>query len=235
MKQAQEISQRFKIRCSGIGQIMTNGRAKDSLGKTAQTFALNWIREQPEFYNRRKEFQNRYTDKGHIMEDEALDFVSDHLYNGKLLVKNEEYFENDFLKGTPDNIQKDHIIDVKNSWDFSTFPLFETELPTKDYFYQGQGYMNLTGRKGFKVIYCLLDTPANLIESEAWNYSKRNGLGQPDDDLIMDFYERMTYKDIDPKLRLKVFEFEYDQAVIDSIQKRVEEIRQFIFDKLNSL
>ena len=28
-----------------------------------------------------------------------------------------------------------------------SFPLFETELPEKDYFYQAQVYMHLTGKK----------------------------------------------------------------------------------------
>ena len=136
MKNA-EIAERFKIRCSGIGQIMSNGRGKEpTMGATAKTFCLDWIKEQPEFFNRRNEFNSKYTDKGNAVEQAVLNMVASQLNYGMLL-KNEEWFEGDFATGTPDNIQKDHVIDVKSSWDFSTFPIFDTE-PDKKYWWQGQ-------------------------------------------------------------------------------------------------
>jgi hypothetical protein len=32
-----------------------------------------------------------------------------------------------------------YCLDVKSSWDATTFPFFDTEIPTKDYYYQLQG------------------------------------------------------------------------------------------------
>lgn len=223
------IAERFKIRAHAVGKIMASGRSKNEiLGKTAQSYLKNWLMEQPEIFNRKKKFSNKYTEKGLIMEDDALDLVSSELYDGKLILKNEENFQNDFMTGTPDCILQDEIIDVKSSWSWETFPLFEDDLPTKDYFYQGQAYMELTGRNKFKVIYCLLDTPAHQIESECWSWCKYKGYGEPDDDIMQHFYEEMTYSNVNPKFKVKVFEFERDQSVIDSIKKRVEECREYL-------
>ena len=42
----------FKIRCSAIGQIMTDGRAKGTMGKTAESYLKLWVLEQ--VFNRKK-------------------------------------------------------------------------------------------------------------------------------------------------------------------------------------
>ena len=216
----------FKIRCSAIGQIMTNGRSKtEILSKTTQSYLQTWFKEQ--LYNRHKQFSSKYTDKGNIMEDNSLDFIAEQLGYGMLL-KNEDYFSNDFMTGTPDVILKDHIIDVKNSWDNFTFPLFETEVPNKDYFYQAQGYMALTDLDSFKLIYVLSDTPINLIEAEARKYCYANGYEPNDEDVLNEFIERMTYKDIDAKYKIKVFEIKRCNETIKAIEERVIECRNYI-------
>ena len=216
----------FKIRCSAIGQIMTNGRSKtEILSKTTQSYLQTWFKEQ--LYNRHKQFSSKYTDKGNIMEDNSLDFIAEQLGYGMLL-KNEDYFSNDFMTGTPDVILKDHIIDVKNSWDNFTFPLFETEVPNKDYFYQAQGYMALTDLDSFKLIYVLSDTPINLIEAEARKYCYANGYEPNDEDVLNEFIERMTYKDIDAKYKIKVFEIKRCDETIKAIEERVIECRNYI-------
>ena len=133
----------FKIRCSAIGQIMTNPRTKkEYLSKTTASYCEEWLKEQ--IYGRKKEFTSKYTNKGNIVEQSSLDFVASELGYGSL-VKNEESFMNDFLTGTPDAILDDHIIDVKNSWDCFTFPLFFNNVPNKAYYWQAQGYLALTG------------------------------------------------------------------------------------------
>jgi len=216
----------FKIRCSAIGQIMTNSRSKsEKLSKTTQSYLQTWFKEQ--LYNRRKQFSSKYTDKGNIMEDNSLDFIAEQLNYGMLL-KNEDNFSNDFMTGTPDVILNDHIIDVKNSWDNFTFPLFEKEIPNKDYFYQAQGYMKLTGLDSFKLIYVLSDTPINLIESESRKYCYANGYEPNDEDVLNEFIERMTYKDIDAKYKIKVFEIQSCDETIKAIEERVVECRNYI-------
>jgi len=194
----------FKIRASAVGQIMTNSRKKGELSKTTLSYVDEWIKTQ--IYGVNKEIASKYTEKGHRCEDAAIDFVESAL-GYDFLVKNEEYFEDDYFKGTPDLILKDEIIDIKNSWDCFTFPLLAKELPNKDYYYQLQVYMHLTGRKKAKVIYVLMDTP---------------------EDLLGYYNNVVSYQNIDSKYRLKVFDIEYSEEVIKAVKTRVNEIQEYI-------
>lgn len=197
----------FKIRCSAIGQIMTNPRAKKDieagvLSATTKSYVQEWIKEQ--VYGRRKDISSKYLDKGNQLEDESIEFLTANSDYG-FLVKNEEYFENDFLTGTPDIITNDEIIDMKNSWDCFTFPLFFNAIPNKDYMYQLQGYMALTGRKKAKLVYTLMTTPKDI------NFGKED-----------------NYDEIDAKYRIKTFVVERDEEIIQAIQDRVKQINQYI-------
>ena len=215
---------KFKIRCSQIGNIM----GKKGLGQTGLSFIDTWAKEQ--LYNRKKEFTSKYTMKGNINEDESIDFVSDFLNLG-FIVKNEKHFENDYLTGTPDVILPNLLIDVKNSWDCFTFPFFANKIPNDDYFYQAQGYMELTGINKFKLIYTLTDTPFYLIEHEFKRYCYTNGYELEDTDLLEKFVEKMTYKDIPIEKKIKIFDIEKDTNCINLIKSRVEECQQIINEK----
>ena len=50
------------------------------------------------------------------------------------------------LYPNPD-ILSDQLIDIKSSWDFTTFPMHQQSLPSKDYYWQMQGYMMLTEKR----------------------------------------------------------------------------------------
>jgi len=213
----------FKIRCSAIGQVMNNPRAKKDveaglLSATSKTYCREWVKEQ--IYKRRKNFTNKYTEKGLVVEDNSLDFIAEQLGYG-LLVKNEDYFEDDFLTGTPDVILNDHLIDVKNSWDCFTFPLFMDNIPSKDYYWQAQGYMALTGLSSYKLIYTLMDTPEYLIEKE---FKYNNFYDKDFEDFVKDY----LYSDIDPKQRIKVFEIQRNDEDINAIKERVKQCRNYI-------
>lgn len=214
----------FRIRCSSIGKIM----GQRGLGQIGKSYLDQWITEQ--VYGRTKEFYSKFTEKGTVNEESGLDFIAGQLGYG-LLVKNEKTFRNKHLIGTPDVILTDHIIDEKNSWDCFTFPLTDTEVPNMDYYYQGQGYMELTGINKYKLIYVLSDTPDNLIYREASNFCYKNGQDLTDD--ILDAYrEQMKYNNIDAALRIKVFEFERDEETIKKIYERVEEARTYIDERV---
>jgi hypothetical protein len=210
----------FKIRCSAIGQIMAKPKKKtDLISKTAAGYCEQWLKE--EIYNRKKSFTSKFTDKGLIMEDHSIDFISNH-FGYSELTKNEDYFENDFLTGTPDIVLKDCILELKNSWDCFTFPLFDDiEQINKAYYYQTQGYMMLTGLNEAKLIYTLMDTPYHLIEKE-YKYSQNNYLE------FNEFEKHYLYNEIKPKHRIKTFEIKKDQEVIDSIIERVKACRNYI-------
>lgn len=229
----------FKCRASAIGNIVTMPRSKKDkeagkLSKTAESYVQAWLKEQPEFYGRRKEFYSKYTYKGNAVEDESIDFAAEML-GYPLLFKNEDSYENDYITGTPDVIVADCVLDLKNSWNQSTFPIFETGVPSSDYWWQGQGYMWLTGRKHYKLVYTLTDTPVEQIASEARKYCYANYLDL--DTYFSEVYEemeyKMTYSDVAPELKIKVFEFPFNQAAIDTITERVQAARNYIQNLLD--
>lgn len=234
-----ETLQELEARFAGEGKPLTDKqtvtmvdlqtkRDNPVIPETVKSYAKSWLKEQ--LYQRRKQFSNKYTQKGNITEDDSIDFIAEQLFFDTL-VKNEEYFENDFITGTPDILPEDDkelIIDAKNSWDCFTFPLFADELPSKDYWWQGQCYMALTGRTKYKVAYVISDTPINLIEKEAYFWCRDNGYGKLDDDILEQFKERMTYSDVADSLKLKVFSFDRDDKAIEQIEQRVELVRNYI-------
>lgn len=213
----------FKIRCSAISQIMTNPRSKgEILSETSKTYCENWAKEQ--IYARRIEIASKYMQKG--VECEANSIAEISRYYGQPFEKNEQYFEDDFTTGTPDIITSDTVIDVKNSWDFTTFPLFETD-PPKQYVMQLQGYMHLTGRHHASLIFALSDMPESLIEREAWAKARREGVDFTPE-LLSEMTERYTYMDIADKFRFKRYDFDFDVNFVASVIERVELCRNYI-------
>lgn len=229
----------FKIRASQIGQIMTDPKTKAAkeageLSETAKSYCKTWLKEQ--IYSRKKEFSTKFTEKGNVVEDNSIDFIAEQLGLG-LLIKNQESFENEYITGTPDAIARsaDLVIDAKNSWDCFSFPLFEDAIPTKDYYWQAQGYMNLTGLRRFRLCYVLSDTPVHLIEKEAYWWCKNNGYDDLDIDVYKEFEKRMTYSNISDRFKLKTFDVPYNQDEIGLVYNRVEKCREYINELKRSL
>ena len=122
----------MKIRCSAIGKIMTSPKSKgEVLSQTTKTYLQELAIE--EIYGIRKEFSSRYTDKGNEVEDLSIALCNDVLDIG-FIYKNEEHFTNDWITGTPDVNTNEILLDVKSSYDATTFPFFDTKLINKSYF-----------------------------------------------------------------------------------------------------
>lgn len=210
----------FKLHCSAIHNLM----GQKGIGKSGETFLETWVKEQ--IYQRKKEFTSKYTQKGNEVEDDSIDIIAEELNFG-MLIKNEQYFENDFICGTPDIITPGLIIDAKSSWDCFTFPLFDTEL-NKNYYWQMQGYMALTEIKKAYVCFILNDTPLHLIQREAFWWCKQNGYDDLDIEVFNQFVEKMTYKKIPIEHKFKSFLVEHNQSDIDLIYDRVKIAREYI-------
>lgn len=200
-------------------------RDNPELPQGAKTYCQDWLKGQ--IFDYEKRVVTKFTDKGNIMEDESIDLIADLLGYG-FLMKNEEHFEDDFMNGTPDVNLKSEIIDVKNSWDCSTFPFFDEDVPNMDYYWQLQGYMNLCNKESAKLIYCLLDTPDHLIEREARYYCISQGYEELDMSIYEKFERNMTYKNVPDKLKIKVFEIKRNDADIAEIKNRVILCRNYI-------
>lgn len=181
-----------------------------------------------------KTFSSRYTDKGNLVEDEAIEMAANALELG-FLYKNHEHFTNEFLTGTPDVNTNDILLDVKSSWDATTFPFFATEIPTKDYFYQLQGYLELTGKTEALLVYCLVNTPADMIEDEIRRAHWAARLIDESQELRDEVLKRHSFDHIPDNRRVKFFKVEKDEQVIAEIKERVELCREYFNTLYNFL
>jgi hypothetical protein len=227
----QDYSSKFKIRASAAGQIAAQPRSKadkeaGKLGKTAQTYCQTWLKEK--LYDTKKEFSNKYTEKGIRKEKKSLDLINTHL--GMFGLKNELSYSDEFFTGTPDAVYKSEnlVLDVKTSWDVFTFPLFETEIPTKDYYFQLQVYMHLTGIKISMLAYALMPHTQDSINDMVRKYSYNHT-----EDETMQYYSELNDYNamIERKpleLRVKTFNIDYDAKAISFLKSQVEKCRNYI-------
>ena len=219
----------MKIRSSSIGKIMTNPKTKgETLSQTTKTY-LQELAVQ-EVYGIRKEFSSRYTDKGNEVEELSIALCNDVLNLG-FIYKNEEHFSNDWITGTPDVNTNEILLDVKSSWDATTFPFFDTELKNKDYFYQLQGYLWLTGKTEALLCYCLIDTPLQIVEDEIRREHWKASLIEESLDLRAFVQAKHTFGHIPKEKRLKTFKIAKDDEVIEAIKTRIEQCREY-YDEL---
>lgn len=218
--------QQFKIRCSAIGQIMTEPRSKlETLSETCKGYLETWVKER--IYDRRKDFTSKYTNKGNSVEDEAIEYLGD--VRGTMYVKNAQWHDNGYMTGTPDIITPNVVIDIKSSWDCFTFPLFDTVIDKK-YWWQLQGYMALTGKKQAELVYVLMNTPDEIIEKEARSL---NGWEDPSLEFYEEVADRMRYDNFGSEFRVKTFVIDADEDAHDAIKQRVIACREHINTNFN--
>lgn len=229
----------FKIRASSASKIA----GLKGLGETGKTYCKQWLKEQ--LYKRRTELKTKYTDKGNRTEEQGFTLMATELNLG-MVYKNLSFFQSDNFCGTPDLIHNGIVYDNKASWDLSTFPMYEEEIPNKDYWWQLQVYMELTGCKKAILAYTLNDADRDLIEqSVKWEndpekiyktivnmvYTKDNF-----DKMVDEFCPLATsdyFIEIPDEERIKTYEFDYDAEAIVKLKERVIECRNYINSLIN--
>ena len=213
------------FRCSSLGKLMTDPRTKsETLSETAKSYIQDLFKERE--LGIYKEFSSRYTDKGLEMEDEAIQFASEVL-NWEFVVKNEVRFNNEWLTGEPDINTDNLLADIKCSWSGSTFPLFDETLKNKDYYYQLQGYMMLTGHDTSELVYCLMNTPHQIVEDEVRRQHWKLNLIDEDLEVRQAVQEMHNFDQIPNNLRVKRFIVQKDEAAQEKIKERVEIAREY--------
>lgn len=223
----------MKIRCSSLGKIMTNPKSKgEVLSQTAKTYIKELVIE--ETLGIKKEFSSRYTDKGNIQEDTAIEMASKVL-SLPFALKNTEYFENEFIKGTPDLILEDEIVDIKCSWDGTTFPWFEDELPNKDYYWQMIGYMWLTGRTKARIVYCLVDTPEDIVQDEIRRTSWKKFEIDVTEETETEVRAKHEFSHISENKRIRTYLVELTEEDIAKVTERVLEANKYYNELIERL
>ncbi len=201
-------------------------RDNPELPATVKSLLKIWCQEQ--IYKARHNIHSKYLTKGTEVENEGIDLLNlilDSDYNKYEGAK----LEDDYFKGYPDILppKKTYLRDIKSSWDVFSFPTFENELPDSKYAEQMQVYMHLTGRKKAYIDYVLINTPEDLVSSEAHFIARKNGTA-----VTQDIYEfvlaRHCFDDIDQYLRYKCYEINYDPDIIKELKFRIDLSRDYI-------
>lgn len=216
----------YKFRASSLGSIMTMPRSKSELlSKTTITYLKQLHKE--EVFGKRTEIRSKYLDKGIQCEELSISLYSK--VTGKFIVNNKSRKENDFLTGECDNHQG-IIREFKSSWDLSTFPMYETEWPSSDYWWQCQAYMEIWNMENAELIYCLVDTPEGLIIREL--YAMENKLGYSESGLPQELEDEirnnMTFSTIPDKFRVKIFKIARDKEAIEKAKAQIILCREYL-------
>lgn len=208
------------------GELLAKKNSKPTLSKGAKSY-LQLLHKEV-IFNRSKNIQSKFMDKGLQVEEKAITLYSE--LTGQLFIKNKERRENKYWTGEADNVQG-KIRDIKSSWDYTTFPMHEDDLPTQMYDWQMQAYMDLWGMDTAEVIYCLVDTPEMIIEDEKRRMSWKTGMIEVPEDLEQEIERSLTYSDIPKELRVKVFHVKRDPEKLKLMRSQVLQARKY----LNSL
>lgn len=222
------------FRCSRLGQLMTEPKSKsETLSETTKTYLEEvYLYEK---YGRKKDFSNKYIQKGNLSEDDSVTLYS--RVTKQLFFKNEDHISNEWIIGTPDLYvgdeltKADEIIDLKTSWDIFTFYKSKREGINKDYYWQLQGYMYLTNAKHSKLAYCLVNTPETIINDEKrkfmWkaNFIDENAIT---DEVFAEIERCSLYDDIPMEDRVHIINIDYNQEDIDRLKLRIVQCREYI-------
>lgn len=176
------------------------------LTKGAKTHLRNIVKGLVLSY--KKTISSRAMDKGTVCEDDSITLYNEVYFTN--YVKNEESRENEWIRGTCD--VRDFgvkIQDYKTSKDKSTFPMLPDEIEIGPYEWQGRGYLMLYDEPLFELVYCLVQTPDELISD--W-----------------DDYELHDVEDIEPEFRVTMLQFERDMEQEQLIKHKVTESRKYM-------
>lgn len=219
----------FKFRCSSLGALMSYPDAKDLPDGVKTKLREIFIEAR---YGRKKDISNRFLDKGLLVEEDSMTLLTKK--EGRLIIKNKKHYANDQIKGTPDIVITGECVkDIKSSWDIWTyFSSVEDDKIKTAYYWQGMGYLELTGEKLFELTYCLVNTPEHLIaDEERKMHWKMNLIDDTDPEYIAaceQIRKNMTYDDIPERHRIKKFTFEYNKADIMKLYHRLDECRKYL-------
>lgn len=221
------------FRCSSLGYIMTEPRSKSEiLSETTKTHLVDKFVSVK--YGRETDIQNKYITKGLAVEEDSITLYS--RVKKEFFKKNEFTLSNQYISGTPDLFtgsiihEADTIIDIKSSWDIFTFFRTTQDKLNKMYYWQLQGYMALTGAKSARLVYCLVNTPEQLIFDEKNKLKWKMGVINPDTDenfqkACEELDKVMVYDDVPMEERVNEIYVERSDEDIERLYQRVEQCR----------
>lgn len=248
------------FRCSSLGYIMTEPK-KGSTEKLSETTKTNLIDiYTSNKYNRFTEISSKYLKKGNDVEEDSITLLS--RMTKTFFTKNEQQLSNDFVKGTPDLFEGPEIIkatrirDTKSSWDIFTFNRAKNKPLDQKYYWQGHGYMWLTGAELCNIDYCLNNTPYHIVLSELYREGFKHKDSQTPEWIELQIIANHTYDfetfekyrkqrdlsitmdeskyivagfvEVPMKERYHTFEFKRNDEDLKRLENRIIDCRKFI-------
>jgi hypothetical protein len=164
----------------------------------------------------------------------------------------------DLFDGPDDDIQNaEEIDDIKSSWSLDTFLAAKfANGVNKDYFWQGQSYLALVPKaKRFRLVYVLINTPAELIMDEKKKLMYQNRYSETDEEYIeackliernhifdmvlfrthypyFEFHNDVWAWDIPKEKRYHEIVIERDPIAINALYERITMCRKWMKEKL---
>ena len=207
---------------------MVNGRSKsDILSETAKTGLRElWVKEV--FKREKFDTTNKYTEKGILCEPDAMDLIEK--VTKQTYFKNKEEFKNEFVSGTPDIILKPESIvkDTKCSWNIWTFANVDESYAIKTYYHQMLGYMWLTGVTKAELIFCLVNTPEEIMNDELMRLSYKFPEINESEEKAEKYIRNYKFDDIDESLRIKSFIIDFKQEDVELLKERINAGREYL-------
>ncbi len=221
----------YKFHCSALGNLLTSGRKKgEVMGETCKSELRKiWMQHTYRYY---EVIETDAITKGNLNEGIAIDMVERRYYKDKPLFKNQQYYENDYICGTPDivvpSIKKIH--DTKCSWNLRTY--MSADL-SKAYKYQLMGYAWMLGYNDCQLDYCLTSAPEEMIAKETLRMAyKLDAIDYQDTPEFKKIEGQirlnMNYDRIEESKRVKSFSFELEDSFIEMIEERAPIWRKYL-------
>lgn len=189
-------------------------------------------------WNPFKDIGNRATEKGLVCEPEGIELVNK--YYGLSLYKNEHRIENEWFSGLPDCIEKVNdetivIHDIKCPENIeSFFSYLDSDEPPIQYYWQMQGYMDLTGADEAKVHFCLVNSPLHQIQKSANNLLARMEVVSELDTRYVEAEKQLimnlTYDDIPEKDKIITFTVKRNDDDIQRARRKAERCREYLIE-----
>ena len=227
------------IRCSQIGKLMTEPKsvADKSAGNLSQTAKEMLVQVYiSRKYGREKDMTSKFTEKGKFVEDESITMLSFH--EQKPYEKNTERVTDEWFTGEYDlylgNSPTDatEIIDIKSSWDVLTFLSNLTKPLEKDYYWQLQGYMALSGATVGKVAYVLADCPPHILLQQQRSLLYNMNVASEEAPEYIEACEKLermlTYGDIPLREKVLTFPVMRNEEDIQLARGKVLKAREFL-------
>lgn len=218
-------------------------RDNPQLPEGAKTHCKKWLKHNQ--FGRWPELKNKYVEKGNKQEEEGFTIMALQLNLG-MVYKNTQRLSNEYSIGECDLDHNKVGYDNKCSYDLSTFPMFEFEIPDDKYWWQLQNY-NINWPHWEKM--CLCYTLVDSSETEV----KKAIKWTDDQDEIYRIVERMiyikleferlqaiyfplstlsTFTEIPEENRIKTFYFEPSQEAKNLIKERAYMCKEYIYNLL---